>query len=114
VVKAKGVDVWSKFFPGATIGPDTDMVKSHDLIVVRSTTDVPQDSRHVAPGSTPLHIVAVTLVIDSTNGFVIEVTTATAADPFADDNSVFGPVSDVPLANVDRPTHAQVPIGSVS
>lgn len=105
VVRASGSDVWASLFPDVNIGPDTNVVESHDMLVVRATTDVPQSSRDQVPGSAPVTIAVVSLVIDATTGRVIETITAPAgvATP-VDDISVLGQVSYVSLTNVAAPT----------
>lgn len=103
VVHVAGDKVWAAFFPGVELGSDTEVVKSHAMIVVRSTTDVPQ-TRHAAPGSEPTKIAVVGLVIDSVTGLIVERMSAPAsAVDKADDLTKLGEPSDVVVENVDPP-----------
>lgn len=78
VVKAPGATVWSDYFPTDSVGPETETIKGHDLLVVVSQVDVPQGLRHTRPGDTPVVISTVRLVIDATDGRLIATTTSTA------------------------------------
>lgn len=103
-IRAKGSDVWAEYFPDVTVGPDTDTIKSHDLIVVRSTSNVPQNLRHYSPGTSDTPTAMVSLVIDSVTGQIVETTTAPANNISTEDNSIFGPPQDVTLSSVTPPT----------
>ncbi|HET7741146.1 MAG TPA: hypothetical protein VFL67_10895 [Mycobacterium sp.] len=77
VVKAPGTSVWRTLFPNDSLGPDTETIESHDLLVVLSNDSVPQGLRRTRPGDEPLVIDTVQLVIDSTDGKLIATTTST-------------------------------------
>jgi predicted RNA binding protein YcfA (HicA-like mRNA interferase family) len=103
VVHASGVKVWAAFFPGVELGSETETIKSHDMVVVRSTSSVPQ-SQHQAPGSVPTKVAVVGLVIDSVTGLIVERMNAPAASvDHADDITVLGTPTDVIVENIDPP-----------
>jgi hypothetical protein len=101
-VRARGSAVWARFFPEVT-GPDVDAVRSHDLLVVRSTDSVPQDLRRTRAGDPYVATAVVSVVIDATTGRVVEITTAPADRLGADDNAVFGAPAPVILTDVAPP-----------
>jgi hypothetical protein len=76
VVRAPGAAVWNALFPRDWVGPDTDTIKTHDLLVVVSHGDVPQGLRRVRPGDKPVAIDAVRLVIDTTDGRLLVTSTS--------------------------------------
>lgn len=74
-VRAPGTRVFDVVMPGVSLGSDTAALRSHPLLVVRSVTDVPQGLRRSLPGTTPPPVGVVVLVIDTTNGRIIETST---------------------------------------
>ena len=96
-IRVPGSEVWAKYFPGLWVGPETETLKTHEMIVVRAVGSVPQNLRRDPPGTTPTLTAMVSLIIDETDGRLVTTTTAPVEHLSAQDNAVFGPTEDVVL-----------------
>jgi len=104
VSRASGSEVWGKLFPDVTVGPETEVITSHDLLVIESTEAVPQSGYHQGPATQPVTVGRVSIVVDTTNGRVLERTFVPTGDMHtASALAGFPTVSDVTLVDVAPP-----------
>jgi hypothetical protein len=100
--KGRGRDVWVKFNPDVK-NIDTDSVLDRELIVVRSAANVPQGLDDPMPGTTTPKMVAVSVILDATDGRVLEISGEAAGARGTRDPADLGAMADVVLNDVTPP-----------